>query len=104
MLGDNFEKISSSNYYSKSFQDYKQKKEKTDITNPNDENSSYNKRISLKELESALKLCKGSYPGPDNINYEMLKNLPIQGKIMLLKLFNKILIEKSYPRNWSKAI
>lgn len=44
----------------------------------------------MQELETAIGFCKGSSPGPDEIHYDMFKNLNFDGKIELLKLFNRI--------------
>ena len=36
----------------------------------------YNKRFKLRDLKRAIKRSKDSSPGPDDIHYGVLKNLP----------------------------
>jgi hypothetical protein len=40
----------------------------------------YNKPYTTEELEIALEGCQGTSPGPDNITYEMIKNLSSRNK------------------------
>jgi hypothetical protein len=62
---------------------------------------SYNDIITLVELEQALASCKGSSPGPDELHYEMIKELNIKGKKTLLELFNKIYDTGQVPKTFS---
>ncbi|MGL4677181.1 MAG: reverse transcriptase domain-containing protein, partial [Brevinema sp.] len=60
--------------------------------------------ITIKELESALKLSKPSAPGDDNIIYEMMKELNPSGKVFLLNMFNRIFESGVLPKSWKTAI
>ena len=63
-------------------------------------NSDYNTEFTLDELLLALKTCKGSRPGPDNISYSMLEHLGPVSLTKLLKLFNEIWNTHTSPRMW----
>lgn len=71
---------------------------------PQDNVDRYNDEISLHELEQALALCKGSSPGPDDIHYEMIKELDINGKKILLELYNKIYDKGHVPQTWKHSL
>jgi hypothetical protein len=40
-----------------------------------EDSSPHNYFFSMKEMQKTLKTCVGSSPGPDDINYEMIKQL-----------------------------
>ena len=52
----------------------------------------YNTDFNLDELVEAIKLSHDSATGPDEINYQMLKNLPDTSLETLLNIFNYIWI------------
>lgn len=54
---------------------------------------SYNADFTLFELDQALQNCKSGAPGADNINYDILINLPTESKRTLLELCSKSWIE-----------
>lgn len=59
------------------------------------------KDITFEELNSALLSFKTkSSPGPDNISFKVLKNLPRSALIVLLKIFNMIIKNNDIPTNW----
>ena len=64
----------------------------------------FNKNFTMFELELALKKCKSGAPGPDDIHYDILKALPQDSKIELLKLFNQSWATGKTPDSWSEAI
>ena len=43
-------------------------------------------------------------PRPDEIYYDMIKNMPLQAKIHLLDVFNKFYKETYFPPEWSHSI
>ena len=49
----------------------------------------YNKEFTLEELQMALMRTKNTAPGPDVMNFRMLKEMPIAAKQHLLKMFKK---------------
>jgi len=67
---------SSSDHYTNSFQRRKSRQEKHEIKFPSDNSESYNLPFSKTELSSAIRKAHDSATGPDNIHYQMLKNLP----------------------------
>jgi Reverse transcriptase (RNA-dependent DNA polymerase) len=58
----------------------------------------------MKEFQDALKTCNGSSSGPDDIHYEMIKQLGEKEKEMLLGIYNDIWQQGCYPEEWRKAL
>ena len=56
----------------------------------------------MKEFLAALKTCKDTAPGPDEIPYSMIKNAPQETKIFILGLINRIYKESYFPKDWEK--
>ena len=73
---------------------------------PDDSNCEevYNFPLTFTELKLVLSECRGSSPGPDNIHYDMIKNLNMEGMSILLYLYNKIWTEKCFPDSWKNAL
>lgn len=104
-LGKTFAQISSSENYSPNFLTYKQHCENFDLIDYEDSTSSFlNIKFTLIELESTLYSFKGSSPGPDDITYQMLQNLPIDGKLYLLKTYNELFFTHTFPSIWKESI
>ena len=62
------------------------------------------RHISPKEIENEIKLLKNKKsPGFDQINVQMLKELPPKGIMKLTHLFNSALRLKHFPECWKKA-
>lgn len=57
----------------------------------------------MKELTSTLQYCSSKSPGPDNIPYIFIKNLPILGSQTLLHIYNTIWIIGFFPDQWRNA-
>ena len=101
-LGEHFSRISSS--------------KKSNFLNRNKENlnikvnlnsgkfESYNIRFSYKELLNALSSTESTAPGEDTVMYEMLKHLPENAKIFLLKIINKIWDTGILPKTWKISL
>ena len=53
-------------------------------------NEPYNINFTESELDTALKLYKASATGPDEIHYDMVKNLPRSTRLTLLGAFNSV--------------
>jgi hypothetical protein len=62
----------------------KTQEEKTAIEGPSDDQEDNNQPFTIQELNAALETCKVSSPRPDEVHYEMLKNLPITANYALL--------------------
>jgi hypothetical protein len=63
----------------------------------------YNLIFSEAEMEYALSTCKGSSSGPDDVHYEMLKQLPRVAKLKLLEIDNEIWEREVFPKSWTEA-
>jgi len=103
-LAGSFASNSSSDHYTAAFQTHKNRTELENLNFHTSINSDYNKEFSLRELHQALKISKSASVGPDNIHYELLRNLPITSKLVLLSLFNHIWLSGYFPPSWRKAI
>jgi hypothetical protein len=103
VLADYFSEVSSDSNFPDHFLRYKYRVESTPLEIPEGSSESYNSEFSFLELNNALNECKGSSPGPDDIHYQMLKNLSISGKIYILKLFNRIYKNREFPDEWRKS-
>ncbi|KAG5869596.1 hypothetical protein JTB14_014725 [Gonioctena quinquepunctata] len=64
----------------------------------------YNLPSSVNELDSALENCSEAAAGHDNVLYSMIIHLPINEKLKLLKLYNKIWDSGTHPKVWKIAI
>ena len=84
-FGTYFAQVSSTNNYSQEFIQYKTIKEGNVIVFPPDDGRFYNKPFTIRELEHAIKNTTSTSPGPDDIHYDMLKNLPLEQELNLLR-------------------
>jgi len=102
-LAETFAHNSSSEHYSPSFQAFKQQEEKLlpDFSSSNQEN--YNLPFSIDELSNALDQSKDTASGPDNIHYQLIKNLPLLSKQILLQSFNNMWDSDNFPSTWRQA-
>lgn len=101
-LAISFAQNSSSSNYSTKFISYAITTNFPIDSSNNDE--SYNTKLTLTELKSALRSCHGTSPGPDNIRYEMLKNLDTNATKYILDFYNTIWLKQVLPKNWKNAI
>lgn len=97
-----FETVSSTANYNSNFIEIKSLEE-TEINFHTNDNLSYNDPFNLLELDKALQDSGSSCPGPDNIHYEMLRQLPENIKQILLNIYNKIWLNSTYPEKWREA-
>lgn len=58
------------------------------------------KDFSIEELESALRLAENNAPGIDGVKFALLKNLPLNAKHLLLKLYNDFYKLNICPETW----
>ena len=101
-LGKHFSKISSSENYSPEFQRIRNTRISLDLSTNGRE--IYNVNFSIQEFEEALSSTESTAPGEDTILYEMIKNLPKDAKIFLLKIINRIWETGILPKSWKIAI
>ena len=73
-------------------------------TKLNENSNSLNNIFSYNELEYALKNCKGSSAGIDNIHYEFVQNMHKKNKTIILKMFNNIWETDQFPKSWKTAM
>ncbi len=93
--------------YTEAFLQHKKEQENlTEPTNNQDLATYYhiNDPIGIQELNSAINRTRNSSPGPDNIPYILLKNLPLEGKETLLRIYNIIWNKNVFPKLWRSAI
>lgn len=70
-----------------------------------DNNEFFDVQFSFSELNIALSSGKkNSSPGIDGIDYEILRALPIQYKLLLLDIFNEMFQESDFPTIWTESI
>lgn len=63
------------------------------------QNKNLDSPISPSELENAIGI-RDTSPGNDNISYSMIRNLPDNGKFILLQLFNEFYEHGFVPHQW----
>ena len=102
-LGRRFAYISGDQSGDPRFKDHKDQVEKKKLEFGSKERMGYNQSFTPHELEHALGLSSDSAPGPDEVIYSMLKNLAPSGKMLLLRLFNRIYKEGKMPKEWKEA-
>lgn len=103
-LANHFARISSNQGYTQEFNLFKNKVEQTPLTIPQADGAEYNEPFTKREFEEATEGLKGSSPGPDNINYAMIFNLPIEYKNLLLDTYNRLWKDSIYPECWTRSI
>ena len=102
-LAETFSKNSSSENYSKQFQNQKKSQEKYKINFNSENHEPYNEFITLTELKSAIEKSHDTAVGPDEIHYSFLKHIPPESLDLLLKLYNNIWTNQTFPEGWKKA-
>lgn len=104
-LGKHFSFTSSTTAYSPEFRHHMIETQNNDtILYDEIVPSELNIDFTMQELQIALKSCKGSSTGPDNIHYGMLQNLPIDAYYYLLRTFNNIWNQRVFPALWKESI
>ena len=103
LIAENFAQISSTKNYSSQFNWIRIKEEKNKIKFTSDNTESYNQPFTLTELQNSISKSDNSAPGPDEIHYTFLKELPIISLKYLLDIYN-ILISGNIPTIWKQAI
>ena len=104
ILGSHLEEISSNNNYEESFKKIKEVSEKQKICFKTKESLYYNVPFTMSELNHALKSCRSSAPGADQIHFDMIKNLGPLSKEFLLKHYNNLWTKEIFPDKWRHAL
>ena len=102
-IGESLSQTSSLNGGTEAFNNYRTTAEKTPIDFGNNTNDDYNLPFSMNELSSALNNSNNSAPGPDDIPYEFLRQLPDPSKECLLAIMNHIWETGDFPSHWQEA-
>ena len=74
-----------------------------EIFQPDLYDSSLSDPISVTEIHEALQKCGNSSPGPDGIQYDMLRKLPYSSLEGVLSLLNQSWLSGWVPSSWKKA-
>ena len=102
-LADSFASISSYEHCPPAFQRIRLETEQCPLDFNCAQNPSYNSPFTNTELKSMLQSAKNTTPGPDEVHYLMLKNLPDNAQDHLLRMYNKFWTESYYPPQWRTA-
>ena len=97
------EKNSTSNY-SQQFQDVKIEKERENLNFQTLNTEKYNLPFKMSELKDSLHKCNDTAAGPDDIYYQILKDLPPDALETLLNIMNEIWRTGKFPEDWHKAV
>ena len=102
VIGDKFASYSGGHNYTQRFQRHRERLEQSE---PNfyEQETEYNEDFTKEELEEALRRCKDTSPGPDEISYIMIRHLHQTSFEGILKLFNRIWSEGTLPDQWRMA-
>ncbi|OOZ57434.1 hypothetical protein BOW43_12400 [Solemya velum gill symbiont] len=86
-----------------SFLNFKSQAEQTPLDFTSSNTESYNQLFSLQEFHLALNKAKNTSPGPDDVPYDFLRNLPSPAQTLLLSIFNYIWTTGDIPSIWKEA-
>ena len=103
-IANAFENITESTNYSPIFQNHKilQETEYMNLASNNCE--VYYRDNSKLEMDTALQRAGNTTPGPDEITCEMLQQLTEEEATNLVKIFNKLPKDNSFPKQWRESI
>ena len=105
-LADTFRFHSSSENLPDGFARIKAQKERTPIHIDQESigDEVYNRDFSMEEFKCALDPAKNTAPGPDDITYEMIRQLPDSSTETLLNIINSMWRNRTFPNEWKEAI
>jgi hypothetical protein len=86
VLAEHFKTITDTLNYPPRFQEIKEREEAANIIPYLGEEEDYNTPFAVQELDHALRCCKGSSPGPSDVHYQMIKELPHLANMKLLEI------------------
>ena len=78
--------------------------EKKKIKFSSNNSEEYNKPFTLTELVDSIKKSNHSAVSPDEVHNEFLKQLPDESFKCLLKLYNNIWVNGTFPETWRQSI
>jgi hypothetical protein len=104
VLAEHFKSTSSATNYCHQFMRQKHEKESIPLNFDTNMDFPYNDPITMREVKGVLQQCKRSAPGDDDITYEMLRQAHESSIHLLLRIYNRIWLERTYPRCWRSAV
>lgn len=107
VMGKSFARVSSSENYMEKFKTHKIKFESDNemlFHHKENDESVLNEKFKMSELEKALKRCKNTSPGKDQLCYEMFKHMSADSKNVILKLFNRVWGTGVVPKAWKHSV
>ena len=102
-LGHSFSEISNYNNHTDYFKTRRLQWESKVLNFSSDNNEQYNNIFSLHELKAVLATCPNTSPGPDQITYKMIKELPDSMLTYIVHMFNIFWKLGFFPEEWRKA-
>ena len=103
-LGTYFQSISNYENHSAYFKDNRHTLEDVNLDFTSDNNEPYTDLFSIDELKTVLHTGLDTSPGPDQINYRMIKELPDTMHQYILSMFNIFWKKHFFPDEWRKSI
>jgi len=102
-LTESFSEISANKHYSSKFQSHKAHAGRQTLKFNSNYMETYNTPFSIHELRDALSNSNDFAVGPDDINYQMLKQLPSEVLNTLLNILNEIWLTGNFPSSWRQS-
>lgn len=103
-LGQSFKQVSSTTNYQDNFVAFKRNAEEHTLEFSTSTRHVYNKTFTREKFYTLLSKTSSTSPGPDNIHYNMIKNLPDSAKTHLIRIFNMLFNSSHYPEQCKHAI
>ena len=79
-------------------------KERENLNFQSQNNEKHNLPFKLSELKNSLDKSNDTTAGPDDIHYQILKNLPSDALETLMNIMNEIWLTGKFPEDWHKAV
>ena len=102
LLAESF--ASTDRHYDDEFLRYKEVEEQKVLSFRTNQQLPYNEAFSEEEFSKCLSSTKETSPGPDQITYSMIKFAHRSLKMNILRYYNRIFREETFPTAWQKSI
>ena len=104
ILAETFAEVSSSNNYDPTFLDIKSQRESNIANFGNSSAETYNQNFSMDELNFVISKTRDTAPGQDEVNYQMIKNMPKIALEYFLRMINSFFNQSYFPDEWNTSI